>query len=65
MPPNYYDSKLSSVFESCLRKKFVGLNTINEVRSDYVKHFLAEETQTVQAPTVSKKKHRMLSDLLK
>ena len=39
MPPNYYDSKLSSVFESCIRKKFVGLNTVNEIRSDYIKHF--------------------------
>lgn len=25
MPPNYYDSKLCSVFESCLRNKFEGL----------------------------------------
>lgn len=37
MPPNYYDAKLCSYFESCLRTKFVGVNCINEVKSNYVK----------------------------
>ncbi len=47
MPPNYYDSKLSSVFESCIRNKFVGLRSINEIQSDYIKHFTrqAEESK--------------------
>lgn len=67
MPPNYYDSKLSSVFESCIRNKFVGLNTVNEIRSDYIKHFArqAEEAKLVPVQASQKKKQRLLSDLLK
>jgi len=64
MPPNYYDSKLCSIFESCLRNKFTGVNTVNEVRSDYIKEYLREESTPVDAPK-PKKQPRMISDLLK
>jgi len=67
MPPNYYDSKLSSVFESCIRNKFVGLNTVNEIRSDYIKYFAkqAEEINKVPIQANKNKKQMLLSDLLK
>ena len=49
MPPNYYDSKLCSIFESCLRNKFEGVSTINEIKSDYIKEFkLVESGQTLE-----------------
>jgi hypothetical protein len=61
MPPNYYDSRLCSVFESCLRNKFVGLSTINEIRSDYVKEYLRKSDQT----GANSAKNKVLSDFLK
>ena len=66
MPPNYYDGKLCSVFESCLRNKFEGLQTINEIKSDYVKasiKALEEEAKPKVASTP--RKYMPLSDLLK
>ncbi len=40
--PNYYDGKLATQFETCIKDKFEGLQTINEVDSDYVKKALLE-----------------------
>jgi hypothetical protein len=34
--PNYYDGKFATQFENCIKDKFEGLDTINEVPSDYV-----------------------------
>jgi len=34
--PNYYDGKLATVFETCLRDKFEGLTRVNEVSSKYL-----------------------------
>lgn len=38
--PLYYDGMFSTRFEGCIKDKFRGLDVINEVRSDYVKHSL-------------------------
>ena len=38
--PNYFDAKFSTQFENCIKDKFEGLDTINEVRSDYIRHGL-------------------------
>ena len=38
--PRYFDGKFSTTFESCIKDKFKGLETINEVRSDYIKRGL-------------------------
>jgi hypothetical protein len=35
--PNYYDGKMATVFESCIKDKFIGLNKINEIDADYIK----------------------------
>eukprot|EP00347_Sterkiella_histriomuscorum_P022335 403330842 len=35
--PNFYDGKLATQFESCIKDKFDGLNKINEVDASYVK----------------------------
>ena len=48
--PNYYDGMFSSKFEKCLRDKFQGLDTINEVRSDYVKKQLVERGIALESP---------------
>ena len=34
--PHYYDGKFATQFENCIKDKFEGLDTINEVPSDYV-----------------------------
>ena len=38
--PRYFDGKFSTKFEACLRDKFTDLQSVNEVRSDYVKRGL-------------------------
>ncbi|CDW71658.1 ph domain containing protein [Stylonychia lemnae] len=43
--PNYYDGMLSTYFESCIKEKFEGLTTINEIQSNYVKKQLDELKQ--------------------
>lgn len=40
--PNYYDGKFATQFENCIKDKFEGLETINEVPSDYVIQALKE-----------------------
>jgi hypothetical protein len=35
--PNYYDGKLATMFENCIKDKFEGLQVINEIDSSYVK----------------------------
>ena len=40
--PNYYDGKFATQFENCIKDKFEGLDTINEVPSDYVIRALRE-----------------------
>lgn len=40
--PNYYDGKLSTQFESCIKDKFEGLRFINEIDSTYIKRQLNE-----------------------
>ena len=40
--PLYFDGKFSTKFEGCIKDKFSGLDSINEVRSDYVKKGLLD-----------------------
>lgn len=40
--PNYYDGKLATNFETCIKDKFDGLSLINEVNANYVKQELSE-----------------------
>ena len=40
--PLYYDGKFSTKFEGCIKDKFTGLESINEIRSDYVKRGLID-----------------------
>jgi hypothetical protein len=40
--PNYYDGKFATQFENCIRDKFVGLDEINEVPSNYVADALSQ-----------------------
>jgi hypothetical protein len=35
--PNYYDGRLATNFETCIKDKFEGLTQINEVNASYVK----------------------------
>ena len=46
--PNYYDGKFATSFESCIKDKFEGLTSINEIDADYVTKTLAklEKEQT-------------------
>jgi hypothetical protein len=37
---NYYDGRFATQFEHMLREKFTGLDSINEVPSDYIKRGL-------------------------
>jgi hypothetical protein len=34
---NYYDGKLATYFETCIKDKFEGLTAINDVSASYVK----------------------------
>ena len=40
--PTFYDGRMATVFENCIKEKFEGLNEINEIDSDYVKNSLKE-----------------------
>ena len=40
--PLYFDGKFSTKFEGCIKDKFTGLETVNEISSDYVKRGLIE-----------------------
>ena len=40
--PLYFDGKFSTKFEGCVKDKFTGLESINEINSDYVKRGLLE-----------------------
>lgn len=65
MPPNYYDKQLATSRESVLRNRFVGLNTINEVRCDYVTEELMRKEMEKLNTVKPGKKSKLLSDLLK
>ena len=39
--PNYYDGRMATQFETCIKDKFEGLTHINEVPSTYIKDELA------------------------
>jgi hypothetical protein len=40
--PNYYDGRMATQFETCIKDKFEGLHEINEVPSSYVKSELTK-----------------------
>ena len=40
--PNYYDGKMATQFETCIKDKFEELTQINELPANYIKHELAE-----------------------
>jgi hypothetical protein len=40
--PNYYDGKMATQFETCIKDKFEGLTRINEVTASYIKNELQE-----------------------
>lgn len=40
--PNYYDGRLATNFETCIKDKFEGLSHINDVSASYVKEELAQ-----------------------
>ena len=40
--PNYYDGRMATQFETCIKDKFEGLTHINEVSASYIKDELAE-----------------------
>lgn len=49
--PNYYDGKLATQFETCIKGKFEGLDLINEVNASYIKDQLREiEAEVGHAP---------------
>lgn len=39
--PNYYDGRMATQFETCIKDKFEGLTHINEVSASYIKDELA------------------------
>lgn len=40
--PNYYDGRLATQFETCIKDKFEGLSHINDLPASYVKSELSE-----------------------
>ena len=43
--PNYYDGKMATQFETCIKDKFEGLTQINELPANYIKQELANFEQ--------------------